>query len=252
MSGTIVQARESSATAGGADIALAFLSANTAGNNLWVVGHGDNAITPTLTVSDSLSNTYSASLNTITDTDNSNKLDHWQCQNCLSGTPTVTIAFSSTTTFRAILICEISGVINSTPAGNNGQHQLDVGTGTDAISSGTATNATTAFVLGMSARDGGTAGAPVIGTGFTSFLTGWDFGATVNMALEYKANVPPGTNAATFTALAADVDPNTFMIMLTETGSIPPPWRNEVNFIINPYESEDEGRFNELDTRNWW
>jgi len=237
MAGAVVQSRESSTdSTPGSTIALAFSGANTAANNLWVVGHvGNNGNLPT--IADSASNTYSARLDTVSDATNNNCVTHWHCTSCAAATPTVTVTFvPGTQPFRCIFIAEISGCQNATNDGHNGQHQDDVGTGTDAVSSGTAANAETAFVLGLSINDSG-ANPPAAGTGFTSFNTGWGFGGSALARMEYKASLAPATTAATFTAGASTDDTNTVMIKMKETAAaalprMSPPIMQAVNRAV--------------------
>ena len=223
MAGAIVQSREASTGAvGSTTIALAFSSANTSGNNIWVVGHvGNPALT--MTYSDSAGNTYSSNLSYATDGANNNRIGHAQCQNCAAATPTVTVTFSASEAYRAIFICEISGVQNAAQDGNSANNQFNVGTGTDAIVSGNATNTATATMLSLTCDDSAQF-TPVTGTGFTSISTFWNFGlGGIYARAEYKTGVAVATQGSTFTAGGSLTDANTVMVMLKESGAAAAP-----------------------------
>lgn len=121
-------------------------------------------------------------------------------ENMASGTITVTCTFSASSTLRGIKLLEITGAktsssIDGTPAG---QFQLNVGTGSDAITSGNLTTAAQpAMVVGVSMNYGNNIN-PAAGTGFTSTRVDWntDVGGC---RIEYKRVTATGTQAATYT-----------------------------------------------------
>lgn len=256
MAGSIVQ---SPATAqqqlGGTSIGLAFGSANTVHNVLWVVGHvGDRTGTSTMTVADTAGNSYSAQIDNVDDATNFNQLTHWIVQDCVAATPTVTVSNTASSTYRGVAIFEIGGVQNAANDGHSGQAQANQ-TGTDVISSGTGTNTDTAFMLGVTVRDGGTGTtAPSIGTGFISILSGWDFGdgGGARLRAEYKASVSVATQAATFSYGGDGSDDfNTVMVLLKEITGVPNynvdsrPWLN--NIINQP----GIGAYEALNVQAW-
>jgi hypothetical protein len=229
MSGSVVQSRAltGSTSIPAANISLAFSSDNTAGNNLWVVGHiGSNSFgfdPPT----DTALNSYSATVDEVQDSTNDNRLGHWQVQSCAAGPNTVTVdcAGSNSAIYMAILIVEVAGVQNAAFNTHNGQHQTAPGTGTDAISSGTGASSAFTFLLGLTIRDNtGSASPPLSGTGFADGGSLWDFGDAggARARFETKAAVAAGTVAATFTAAGSSDNVNTVMIALLETSASAP------------------------------
>jgi len=126
-------------------------------------------------------------------------------ENMASGTLTVTATFSSSSNLRGIKLLEITGAktsssIDGTPAG---QFQLNVGTGTDAITSGNLTSSNQpAMVVGASMNYGNNKN-PAAGTAFTSTRVDWntDVGGC---RLEYKRVTATGTQAATYTGPSTD------------------------------------------------
>jgi hypothetical protein len=222
MAGSIVQSRNSATFIGGSSISLAFVSNNTEGNNLWIVGHTGSQAVGFNAPTDTRSNTYSAIVDDLLDTANNNRVGHWQVQNCGGGANTVTVNLTTSEVYTGIWIVEVAGCQNAAFTGHNKQHQDNPGTGTDAISSLAATPAGTAFMLGLSLRDGGgdNSTVPGLGTGFSDSGEGggWDFGdgAGVRGRVEYKAGVT-GSAAATFTYPGpSSLNTNTVMIQLLE------------------------------------
>lgn len=215
MAGSIVQSRESSASAGGANIGLAFNTNNAAHNVLWVVGHaGDN--TSVATISDTLVNTYSAAIDALVDSNNNNKLTDFSVSDSLAGANTVTVAFTNTPGFRAIYISELTGVQNAANDGHKANSQASPGTGADAVTSTTASNSATAFMMGLSSNDANPT-APTKGTGFTLDINAWLMGGATNQAtIEFKSGVAVASNAATFTAVTGTDNYNTLMTMFKE------------------------------------
>lgn len=216
MTASVLQERESSSSAGGANIALAFASNVTAGSAIHVFGTVDAganfAATP---VTDTLGNSYGSILDNVVDTGVNQRVGQAVAQNSGGGANTVTVAFSVSTTFRGIWIREIGGVTTTPLDGHNGQFQATPGTGTDGLSSGTATDANQPVL--MSALSCGTSGAtaPTAGTGFSSTTTGW--AAIGGTRTEHQRFTSTATRAATLTA-AANSGHCTLMAMFDESG----------------------------------
>jgi len=122
-----------------------------------------------------------------------------------AGTYTVTCTFAASCSLRGIKLLEITGAktasaLDGTPAG---QFQLNVGTGTDAITSGNLTTANQPAMVVGACMNYGNNRDPAAGTGFTSTRTDWstDVGGC---RLEYKRVTATGTQAATYTGPAID------------------------------------------------
>lgn len=171
----------------------------TAGNLLVFALGGEFLDTTSITLSDDL-----GVHNTFSQIDTDLVLDQrcawWYAANCKGGATTFTATFSGPTRFRLIYVAEYSGIATTTPF-LNGTRAASVipGTGTDAISSGTA-NATSqpALVWGFSIDVEGSA-TPSAGTGFTSRTGVWS-SATSFGRPEDKRVTATGNVAATFTA----------------------------------------------------
>src|SRR5258708_37008359 len=153
MAGSLAQTgRESSASAGGASIALAYSSNNAAHNVLWVVGHaGDN--TSVATIADTQVNSWSAAIDALVDSNNNNKLTHFSVSDSKAGANTVTVSFTNTPGFRGIYIAEITGVQNVANDGHSANSQAAPGPGPDAVTSIAASNTATAFMIALCSDD---------------------------------------------------------------------------------------------------
>lgn len=232
MAGSILQSRESSASATGANIALAFASNNTANNKLYYVSHAGDS-TSTLTISDSNTNTISAQIDLVTESVNNNRLADWEVITSKAGANTVTAAFTNTPAFRAIYIAEVQGVKNVAVDGHNGQHQTTPGTGANAVSSGNGTNSNTALKIGFMLCDSGGI-QPAEGTGFSRDRLVWTYGGANDAGtVEFKSGVTAGTTAATATANGASDNFNNLMVMFDETAaSFQPAWAQNATHTV--------------------
>lgn len=172
----------------------------TAGNLLVFALGGEFLDTTSIALSDDL-----GVHNTFSQIDTDLVLDQrcawWYAANCKGGSTTFTATFSGPTRFRLIYVAEYSGIATTSPF-LNGTRAASIipGTGTDAVSSGTA-NATSqpALVWGFSIDVEGSA-TPSAGTGFTSRTGVWS-AATSFGRPEDKRVTTTGNVAATFTAV---------------------------------------------------
>lgn len=204
MSASILQERETSATATGANISLAFVSNNTAGSAIHAIASWGTKLADLTSFTDT-NNTYGAVLDFIFDDNNSQSVGHSIAVNIAAGVNTVQANFSNTPGFRRILIREIGGVSVSPNDGHNGQWQSAPGTGTDAISSGTVANAAQpAFMSAVCADSGGV--FPIAGTGFSTGINAWINKATS----EHQSVTDTSAKAATFTGTGT---PSTLTVM---------------------------------------
>jgi len=156
----------------------------------------------TVTFTDSASGTW----NTIKNVFNSPLvLGSGYRENVGSGALTVTATYNASDHHLGCKCTELTGgktssIIDGTPAG---QFQLNVGTGTDAITSGNVTSSNQpALVWGICANYGNNKN-PAAGTGFTSTRVDWatDLGG---VRVEYKRVTATGTQAATYTGPSTD------------------------------------------------
>ena len=173
MTASVVQARNSASSASGSTITLAFASTLTAGSAIHVFGSNDTGGGVTINSFSDGTNTYSAVLDNINDSGNAQRLAHTIAANVAAGTPTVSCNYSASTAFRGIWIKEIGGVNTSPLDGHTGQMQASPGTGTDAVSSGTATNTSQpALISSVTVSTSSTTEDLSAGTGFATTPTG--------------------------------------------------------------------------------
>lgn len=179
----------------------------TAGDLLVFCVAGDSADTSSIALSDNLGshNTFTQ-IGTDLLTASSQRCAWYFAANCKSGATTFTATFSAGTRFRTIYVAEYSGIATTSPFLNGTRAEsANPGTGTDAVSSGTA-NATSqpALVWGFGIDiDGGT--TPSAGTGFSSRTGVWS-SATCLGRPQDKRVTATGNVAATFTATTGTDD----------------------------------------------
>lgn len=160
------------------------------------------ATTGTPTCSDTSGNTWSTAQNIIRDTGNAQSQCHFYCDSLAAASPTITVNFGSSVSFRGIYVAEFTGASATSHDGSNGQFQNAPGTGSNGVSSNTVTNAVQPALLnGVGFNSAGSSGAPNAGTGFTSTTTGWGFGGTSLARSESQRYTDTTGHAATFTAL---------------------------------------------------
>lgn len=171
MTVSILQERETSATASASSIALAFSSNVTAGSSIHSLcaSNSDNA---SYTCADTANGSYGAALD---NTANSLglRLSHFKLDGSAAGADTVTSTLNTATANPAIWIREIGGTSGYDTHKANAQGSP--GTGTDAVTTGTAAPSVqpgllSGFCFNNIWR------TPLVGTGFTSGAKGWLFG----------------------------------------------------------------------------
>ena len=180
----LVQSNVNGNENGTANLFVAFTAANTAGNFLIVTGTAARPAS-TLSVSDTLGNSYSAAIGPVTDTAQDVTLYVWYVPSCKGGANTVTIVASGTAALE-IHVSEWSGVASANP--------LDVtsfatGTGTSVSSGAQTTSSNGELIFGY----GWVFNTASAGNGFTPI-------SLVNGDLdEYQIQSFAGGIAATFT-----------------------------------------------------
>lgn len=223
---TVAQSVFADNLASGASIAATLTV--SAGSTLVVICSHDTFTQPSgaTTIADTLNGSYPAHKENINDTVNVQRLIASVFTNSAAGSNTVTATFPGATQFRGIMVAEITGVPTSAAFdGSAAQVQAAPGTGTDAVTSGTAssigagsTNANQpAVVFGFSGNFAGNA-APAKGTGFSdtpTTTTGWAWGGP-NPDLvrsEFKRITSTGAQTSTFTAGTAGTNGHSTIVI---------------------------------------
>lgn len=161
---------------------------------------------PTLTCADG-TNTYTAALDTIQDTGDTQKMATFVAVNCAAGssvTPTVT-GTGPSMFGRGIVAVQVTGVATTTLGANEHKSQVQATptTTTDATSTTNMTpvGAGNNFIVTLSFNSkGAVAHAPAVGTGFTDQGTFWPISANNKARLESKTVAGTSAVAGTFTA----------------------------------------------------
>jgi hypothetical protein len=163
-----------------------------------------------ISVSDAAGNPYTQ-LDQIDDTSNAawQSLFSFVAYNVPAGSSKVTVNWKELE-WQGVVVVEVSGVTSLPMLQHVGNVQRGVGTGANAITSGTiTTNGAPGTVIGLSTATLDTKGAPNAGAGFTSSATAWNWNGVENTAtvpsarLEYQHYASPTDVAATFTALGS-------------------------------------------------
>lgn len=148
---------------------------------------------PTASITDNLSDSWTTLIATTTDAINQH-ISAFALSNCPSGITTVTFSYNGGNPGQIFIsLTEISGAATVSPVTVHiEQGQANPGTGTDAISSGTAS--TSGYILGVTV---GSTGHPIsAGTGYTQRFSG----ASAQTLIEDVTQGSSGTYAATFTS----------------------------------------------------
>ena len=180
---TLIQSRVNGSEPSVSTMSATFQSNNTAGNVLIVTG---TAARPagTLTISDTLGNTYIPAIGPVTDAAQEVSAYIWYVPSSKAGPNTVTITPTSSRALE-IHISEWSGIASTSPVD---QVASDVGTGTTASSGARTTTANGELIFGYTFL----ANTATAGTGFTGI-------SLVNGDLdEYQIQTTAGSVAATF------------------------------------------------------
>lgn len=177
----------------------AFASASTAGNT--IVGHvtWQQTLGALTSVTDG-TNTYSIVDSTVVSVGDNINMATFVAQNIAGGgTLTITANFTNTPAFRRITASEISGVLTT---GQPNAHKINAsatfGTGTDAVTSTSATTTADGCYIYGAAYDESANTIPSAGTSFTSRDTA-TFTAGDAWRVEDRVQSSQGSIAATFT-----------------------------------------------------
>lgn len=195
-------------------------SAVIVGSTLWCAVTTHDVTGATISVSDSVNGSWTL-LDSIDDSTNATRTAHFYFPNTAAGTPVVTATLSLASTLNAIWISEVNGVTGSPLDGHAGQVQASPGSGTDAVSSSSASNTKQpGLTIGLSVDNRTvTPVAPAAGTAFTDLGAGWNISGTGNMArLESKRVTSVGSQSATFTGTSG-VSPTSIFAFFDEIGS---------------------------------
>lgn len=194
--------------------ALAFGSNITAGS--WIVGLTMTNFTTFSGVTDTLGNTLTLRQTALSSAGPGNqKLYAYAGRSASGGADTVTFTYASSTSFRPAYLLEIAGASVAAYDGGNNNDQTAPTTGTDAVVSGSAANASQpALIIGVSVRLSSTVQAAV-GTGFTAQSGNWGGGSAAAVSVETKRITTAASQQATWTA-AGNTEHLSLMIMLDE------------------------------------
>lgn len=150
----------------------------------------------TITVADSLGNTYTVESNLITA---NQRGQTFYARVTVAGTPVITVTFSVGSSFRRVIAAAWSGLASSGVSdGTVGNGQASPGTGTDAVTSTAITTTVNGdLIVGFYQNEG--EGAP--GTGTITAGTGFTRRNAANsiLAIEDLVQSTAGSKAATFT-----------------------------------------------------
>lgn len=219
MTASVLQEKNTFATGSGANISLAFTSNNTAGNAIQAIATwGSQVLTDFSSVTDTR-NTYGAAQNKVVDTNDSQGIGQAIVGNIGAGANTVQANFNNTPSFRGIWIFEHTGVTASPTDGANSKYDPVPGTGTDAITSSTAANATQPVLMCGVCYDSGAGLAPSSGTGFTLGAKGWNNGTQNQATSENERFTNTTAKAATWTASTSACQSIAVMAMFDEAAA---------------------------------
>lgn len=152
--------------------------------------------TPTFTVADTLSNTYTVQANSVT---SGQKGQTFFARVTTAGTPTITVTISESESFRRVIVAAYSGLADASVAdGTVGNGQASPGTGANAVTSTAITTTVNGDLLVAFHQNTGEA-AP--GTGTISAGTNFTRRDTANaiLAVEDLIQAAAGSIAGTFT-----------------------------------------------------
>lgn len=204
---SVVQSKQTSATASATTIVLAFTSNVTPGNSIYVALVQLSASATTATCSDSVDGAFPAALDSLAIGSGGAEYQ-FALTPSAGGTITVTCTFSATSTFRGILIAEIGGTAGLDTAGT--YHSSHLTTSGTAMTSGTLTPSVANGLAIGAFIDGNVASLTTTpGSGFTdlfptantfwTFTTGANHGDAAFQVYSTTASVP-----VTFTTSIAD------------------------------------------------
>ncbi len=206
----------------GTTLAATLPTAVTIGSTLHVFASNKDTSGATMTCADGVNGSYGAAIDTPNDATNLQQSAQFSFKNSAAGSVTTTITYSITSTLRTIEVLEIVGVETVAPLdGHTAQVQASPGSGTDAISSGNASNSKQAALIVALSMDNRTVSpvAPAAGTGFTDLGAVWNLASGNQARVESQRITTATAIAATFTGTAG-VAPTTLMAIYDEIGAI--------------------------------
>lgn len=220
---SIVQAKQTSATATATTITLAFTTNVTAGSYIYVAATQVNNGTNTMSCGDSQSNSYTTLDNLAMGT--GAVIAHCASTSASAGgADTVTVTFSATSTFRSIMIVEIAGSGGLDTSGT--YHSATHGTTGTAMTSGTLTPSV-ANGLAIGAFLDGNIGTltMVPGSGFTDISTGftsstfWQYTTGANHGdAAYQIYTSTASIPVTFTTSVSESNGGTVGALFKQAG----------------------------------
>lgn len=217
----VAQNAQNVAAGTGTTLAVSFSATVTAGSALHCFVANKDVASEAVTVSDNVNGAWPAAIDSVDDGTNLETVKSFSLPNSLAGTITVTATFSISTTLRAIWVAEILNAKLASPLdGHAAQVQAAPGSGTDAISSGNATNATQPGLVLALSMDNRTISpvAPAAGTGFTDLGSGWNLVSGDQARLESLRITSITAIAGTFTGTTG-VAPTTLMAIYDQAGT---------------------------------
>lgn len=209
------QSNQTTATATGTTLTRTYANAVIPGSCLVADVQCTDVASETFSVSDSVNGSWGAAVQSVDD--GTKTTARFLFPNTAAGTPVVTVTYGITALNRGLWINEVRNAAVSPLDGSAGQTQASPGNGTDAITSGTATNTNQpGLILGLSFDDRTVAPvAPAPGTAFIDNGAGWTFAGGNQARLESKRITTTTAVAATFTGTTGVV-PTTLMVLLDE------------------------------------
>lgn len=227
MTASVLQETGIIGTASSGTIAVAFGSNCTSGSTFHAAATCDTSGGATLSsFSDSVNGSWPAKLDDVNDAANGQRHGHgYFANNASAAKPTVTCTLSINATLRGIQIREIGGVVTTAVDTHTGQDQTSVGTGTDAITSGNATNTTQpALISAFTLNTATTSTTASTGTGFTTGAAYWSgIYGTGNKGFSESERITTTTaKAATFTASGSGLNWITLMAVFDEAAATDP------------------------------
>lgn len=228
MAVAFVQAGNNTQHTGGTDLTCAVTLGATVGSGNAVMGYvtwdkGGGATLSSIT--DDQSNSYSV----VTGGD---RLDGFYRVNITNAPITITLGWTGTLQYIAVVVFEASGVATTSAFDQNANAAGTLTTTLDSLSSGSVTTtANGEFIVGGAVQlDGTDFNCFDAGTDYTLPANGYTGSAAVmNLAAEYRAQTSAGGIAATWTKNASGSNSCQAMIMTFKAGS------SVVNTTITPY-----------------
>jgi hypothetical protein len=192
----------------------------TAGSAIWLPCTCDSTFGSPTSAADTRNGSYTALGATGLDANNQ-AYRAFYVSNAAAGSTTATVTYGAPGPgYKGVAIVEVSGTSGAVDASAVNNAQASPGAGTDAITSGTATNTVQPALIVALCMDSDIS-LPSAGTGFTSGGTGWAYniGSGASARVESKRITATGGQVATFTGIAGTHHYNTMIAVFDETAS---------------------------------